>query len=460
EKITHAVITVPAYFNDVQRQATILAATISGLNIIRIINESTAAAIFISALYENKDEKNILVFHLGSGTFDVSLVKCENDIFQVVATDGNTNLGGKDFDQRVVEYFIELFKSQTGKDVRQDNRAVQELRREVEKAKRILSSQYQANIEIESFFDNEDFSETFTRAKFEELNIDLFHLTMKLVVEALKNVNKSTIDEVVLVDGSTRIPKIQQLIKEFFYGKEPLCGVYLDESVVFGATIQAGFLSGAEKTRDIALLDVNPFSISIEVHDEKARKIIPRNIVIPFKECNIFTTAFDNQRTITFKVFEGESPIMKDNHILGKFDLHGIPRAPQGIPTIAVTSLIDINGILTMTVDAVETEKYNNIMIVSYDNRLSRDEINHMIKRSEKYAYSLKIQLNVKEKLGENLSSDDKTTIETAIEGQIKWLESNSDADVDELKQHKKELERIVIPIITNIIDPNLNALV
>ncbi|CAF4207635.1 unnamed protein product, partial [Rotaria sordida] len=308
EKITHAIITVPAYFNDAQRQATILAATISGLNIIRIINESTTAPIFISELYENKDEKIILVFHLGGGTFDVSLVKCEIDIFQVVATNGNTNLGGKDFDQRVVEYFIELFKNQT-----------------VEKAKRTLSSQYQANIEIESFFDNEDFSETFTRAKFEELNMDSFHLKMKLVVEALKNVNKSTIDEIVLVGGSTRIPKIHQLVKEFFYGKEPLCSVYLDESVVFGATIQAGFLCGAEKTRDIALLDVNPFSISIEVHDEKARKIIPRNIVIPFKECNIFTTAFDNQRTITFKVFEGESPIMKDNHILGKFDLHGIP---------------------------------------------------------------------------------------------------------------------------------------
>ncbi|CAF4195860.1 unnamed protein product, partial [Rotaria sordida] len=366
EKIAHAIITVPAYFNDAQRQATILAATISGLNVIRIINESTAAAIFISGLYENKDEKNILVFHLGGGTFDVSLVKCEIDIFQVVATNGNTNLGGKDFDQRVVEYFIELFKNQTGKGVRQDNRAVQKLRREVEKAKRTLSSQYQANIDIESFFDNEDFSETFTRAKFEELNMDLFHLTIKLVVEALKNVNKSTIDEIVLVGGSTRTPKIQQLVKEFFYGKEPLCGVYLDESV-------AGFLSGAEKTRDIALLDVNPFSISIEVHDEKARQIIPR-----------------------------ESPIMKDNHIFGKFDLHGIPRAPQCVPTIVVTSLIDINGILTT-----------------------------------KYAYSLKIQLNVKEKLGENLSSDDKTTIETAIEGQIKWLESNSDADVDELKQHK-----------------------
>ncbi|CAF4265663.1 unnamed protein product, partial [Rotaria sordida] len=237
EKIAHAIITVPAYFNDAQRQATILAATISGLNVIRIINESTAAAIFISGLYQNKDEKNILVFHLGGGTFDVSLVKCEIDIFQVVATNGNTNLGGKDFDQRVVEYFIELFKNQTGKGVRQDNRAVQKLRREVEKAKRTLSSQYQANIDIESFFDNEDFSETFTRAKFEELNMDLFHLTIKLVVEALKNVNKSTIDEIVLVGGSTRTPKIQQLVKEFFYGKEPLCGVYLDESVVFGAAI-------------------------------------------------------------------------------------------------------------------------------------------------------------------------------------------------------------------------------
>merc|ERR1712195_81346 len=389
EEVKHAVITVPAYFNDAQRQATKDAGAISGMEVLRIINEPTAAAIAYG-MDKKSGEKNIVVFDLGGGTFDVSLLTIDNGVFEVVATAGDTHLGGEDFDQRVTEHFCKVFKKKNNADIKKDPRALQKLKMEVEKAKRDLSAVIQVKIAIEGLIDGIDFEETLTRARFEELCADLFKKTITPVQQVLDDASmkKSEIDEIVLVGGSTRIPKVQQLMKDFFNGKEPNRGINPDEAVAYGAAVQGGILGGqaTDETKDILLIDVTPLSLGIETVGGVLSKIINRGTVIPAKKSQTFTTNQDQQTTVTIAVFEGERALVKDNHQLGKFDVNGIPPAPRGTAQIEVTFEIDENSLLTVSANEKGTGKTETITITNDKGRLTEEDIARMVKESEDFA--------------------------------------------------------------------------